>query len=253
MSSLTDTEGIIGERLRDFRTSLGESQSSAARTIGISPAAWRKYEVGNSHPSMESLQLMVSEMDLNPYWLLTGKGDMRLSDEALNDEEPRPATTEGALRTIDDEVAAELKDLGIRLVWVPNVRVEASAGAGYVVHTEDELEEGGVWMSETYIRREYGVAPQRIRSMKVRGDSMIDTINPGERVRVALHDGDRLRDSAIYVISTPTGLVVKRLVLGATHIVLASDNPAKDDWEVEPEEWEKFRPVALVLEVIRPL
>ena len=177
---------------------------------------------------------------------------MLSSRNRVNVEKRPSQTVEGALVTRDDDVAAELKDLGVRLKWVPMVRVEAAAGTGITVHPEDELETGGEWMSETYIRRRYDVAPHRLRSMRVQGDSMYDTIRSGEIIRVAMMNGEPIWDSAVYVVHTPTGLVVKRIRLPGDGIMLWSDNPDVPNRTVSTQEWdEEYRLVALVLEVMR--
>lgn len=74
--------------------------------------------------------------------------------------------------------------------------------------------------------------PNRLSIVRVEGDSMIPTLNPGDDVLVDLDDdGRRLRDG-IYVLRFDDTLVVKRVALnplGRT-VTIQSDNPAYPDW-----------------------
>jgi phage repressor protein C with HTH and peptisase S24 domain len=155
----------------------------------------------------------------------------------------------------DRDLAYELEKAGVQLQRVPVLRVEAEAGEGVQVYASDEVEENEEWLSAAFIRREYNVAPDRVRSLRVRGNSMIETIEPGDRIRVALWDGETLWEGGIYVIHGPGGLTIKRYAgLRNGHVLLVADNPKVENRKIPRDRWDdEYRPVAWALEVTQPL
>jgi len=87
---------------------------------------------------------------------------------------------------------------------------EIIVGAGD--ETAIEPVDGGLVLPKRYIRTRYGVRPERLCIMRVRGNSMVDTLRPDQRVVSALHEEEDLRGDAVYGIRGPLGFVIKRLV-----------------------------------------
>ena len=69
----------ISERLSQLRGELGISQPAAA-TKFISHPSWKNYEKGPSEPGAGALRGL-AEGGVNINWLLTGEGEMLLSDQ----------------------------------------------------------------------------------------------------------------------------------------------------------------------------
>lgn len=248
-----------GDRLKEVAEALFDgNQSELARQLGMKPGSFSKYTSGKTLPGGRVLQKL-SDLGVNLHWMLTGKGEMmwgETSPALLTGESEVPyIDTEGDISREGEIMSAVLDELGIRLVWVPHVRVEAEAGEGAVVYPSDEVEVGGEWMTETYIRRNYNVSPSRVKSMVIRGNSMVDTINPGDRIRMALWNGEPMWTSTIYVIRGPGGLTVKRWQgVHDDSVILQADNPEIEDKTIPQEQWdEQYQPVAWVLEVTKPL
>lgn len=137
---------------------------------------------------------------------------------------------------------------------IPEVEVDAGPGR------EPQLEEvnGGFYVPEEYIRRVYGVRPEKLCVMRVVGDSMVDTLQPGQRVIAARWEGEKPRDGAIYGLHGPTGFMVKRLRFGREEgqdvIWIWSDNEDRGRWWVTMEEFdEKYTPLAWAIEVGKKL
>ena len=66
---------IIGERLKIARNNRGLSQSALARKAGITPSAISQIEAGlTKKPSSENLLPLASALNIDPNWLITGKG-----------------------------------------------------------------------------------------------------------------------------------------------------------------------------------
>jgi len=107
---------------------------------------------------------------------------------------------------------------------------EIEVGAGEDVVTPVN---GGLKLPKTWIRQSYGVTPDRLCVMRVRGDSMRETLPPGQRLMAARWGGEDLEDGVIYGLRGELGFTVKRLRFdrkdGEKVIWVWSDNP---DYEV---------------------
>ena len=234
-----------GDRLREVADCLyGGNKSELARDLGMKPPSFSKYTSGSTLPGASVLRKL-SELGINPTWILTGKGEMTMSDESKGS----PVVVQNR------ELAYELENAGLQLQRVPELRVEVEAGDGLKVYASDEVEEQEQWLSRTFIRREYNVDPERVRTLRVRGNSMYPTIEPGDRIRVALWDGENLWEGNIYVLHSPAGLTIKRWGAHRNgHVVLHADNPDVEDRTISRDRWdEDWRPVAWALEVTQPL
>lgn len=109
-------------------------------------------------------------------------------------------------------------------------------------------------LSETFVRQRYGVDPSRLREFRVSGNAMEATIRPGDRLLVAVGGRSSLVDGEICLVSSPTGVLVRRVSLRGPDVVLAADNASVSDQKVDREEWrDAYRPLARILEVLRPL
>jgi hypothetical protein len=116
------------------------------------------------------------------------------------------------------------------LVSVKHHPVMVSAGPGAIV-TED-LGKPYFAFDERWLKALTPSAASRLSIVRVEGDSMSPTLNPGDDILVDLEDSAaRLRDG-IYVLRIDDALVVKRLALNpiAKRVTVQSDNPAYSDW-----------------------
>jgi transcriptional regulator with XRE-family HTH domain len=69
---------LIGERLKIARESAKISQSALARATKITPSAISQLELGmTKKPSASNLLPLAKALNVDPNWLITGKGDMR--------------------------------------------------------------------------------------------------------------------------------------------------------------------------------
>jgi phage repressor protein C with HTH and peptisase S24 domain len=127
-----------------------------------------------------------------------------------------------------------------------------------VVNDTNDLQlqemEAAEWLSESFIREVYGVTPDHLKNFRVSGNAMQDLIEPGERVRGVLWRGESLNDGAIYLLHAAAGVIVRRVHLQGETIHLSAANPEVPTQEVSKQEWrEHFRPLARIVEVLRPL
>jgi phage repressor protein C with HTH and peptisase S24 domain len=116
------------------------------------------------------------------------------------------------------------------LVSVKRHPVTVSAGPGAIV--TEELGKPYFAFDERWLKALTPSAPSSLSIVRVDGDSMSPTLNPGDDILVDLEDSTaRLRDG-IYVLRIDDALVVKRLALNpiAKRVTVQSDNPAYSDW-----------------------
>lgn len=116
------------------------------------------------------------------------------------------------------------------LVNVKRHPVFVSAGPGAVV--TEEVGKPYFGFDERWLKALTPSAPERLSIVRVEGDSMSPTLNPGDDILVDLGDStDSLRDG-IYVLRIDDALVVKRLALSpmGRRVTVQSDNPAYPDW-----------------------
>ena len=116
------------------------------------------------------------------------------------------------------------------LVSVKRHPVMVSAGPGAVVSEEQGRAYFG--FDESWLKSLTATPAGKLSIVRVDGDSMAPTLNPGDDILVDLGDAaDRLRDG-IYVLRVDDAVVVKRLALHpmGRRLTVQSDNPAYPDW-----------------------
>ena len=116
------------------------------------------------------------------------------------------------------------------LVPVLRIPVQASAGPGAL-----PVEESGkpyFAFEPRWLKALTSSPVDKLSIIRVEGDSMSPTLNPGDDILVDLGDcGDRIRDG-IYVLRVDEALVVKRIAINPMRrrMTVQSDNPAYPDW-----------------------
>ncbi len=116
------------------------------------------------------------------------------------------------------------------LITVKRDPVAVSAGPGAIVG--EELGKPYFGFDERWLKSLTPTSPSRLSIVRVEGDSMSPTLNPGDEILVDPGDcAERLRDG-IYVLRVDDALVVKRLALNpmGRSVTVQSDNPAYPDW-----------------------
>jgi len=133
--------------------------------------------------------------------------------------------------------------------------IEVGAGQEMLVVSDD------LALPEDWIRQTYCVPPEQVCLMKVRGDSMLDTLRPGQRLIAARHDGSEpLQDGLIYGLRSPLGFQVKRIRFdrkdGERVVWIWSDNDEYADqrrYLPAPTFEEEYDVIAKALEVSQAL
>ena len=115
---------------------------------------------------------------------------------------------------------------------VPIVRTPVYASAGHGAFPSDEHGKPYFAFEPRWLKSLTGSPPEKLSIIRVEGDSMSPTLNPGDDILVDLGDcGDRIRDG-VYVLRVDDALVVKRIAINPMRrsITVQSDNPAYPDW-----------------------
>src|SRR5205085_12180052 len=116
---------------------------------------------------------------------------------------------------------------------LPSVKrhpVTVSAGPDSMLN--EELGRPYFAFDERWLKALTSTPADNLSIVRVEGDSMSPTLNPGDEILIDLGDcADRLRDG-IYVLRIDDALVVKRLALNplGRSVTVQSDNPAYADW-----------------------
>jgi phage repressor protein C with HTH and peptisase S24 domain len=116
------------------------------------------------------------------------------------------------------------------LVTVNRTPVRASAGPGALI--SEQIGRPYFAFDERWLKALTSSGADKLSIIRVEGDSMSPTLNPGDDILVDLGECDeRLRDG-IYVLRIDDALVVKRIALHPVgrRLTVQSDNPAYPDW-----------------------
>lgn len=75
-------------RIKEIREKFFKTQANMAAILGVSRQAVNEYERGNNIIPTKALILLSSKYNININWLLTGQGNMLLSDDdKVNNDE----------------------------------------------------------------------------------------------------------------------------------------------------------------------
>ena len=183
----------IGKRIAQARKGKF-TQVTLAGAIGASQSTVASWETGQNEPDIKTIQKIAAKTDSDPAWLAFG----RAQTSALID--------------------------GERYVSIPVYDIDAAAGDGAIAH--DETPAGYRLFESDWIRGLTRTPSARLAVIKVRGDSMQETLFNGDHVLIDLAQRNLAREG-IYVINVEDRLQVKRITMHPKTKLLTvrSDNP----------------------------
>lgn len=169
---------------------------------------------GVSRPSMTYLQSLYDEFQIDLNWLLTGESaSEQATGRALN------------------------KDL----VHAPLFDVQASAGAGLAVNSEEITDNFA--FNKRWLSSQLRVNSDNIAFIEVRGDSMQPTLYDGDMVLIDLSD-QQVRSKGVYLLKGEGELMAKRVSRdsdGNFHV--SSDNDQYPSWRIDAKDLQE-NPIA---------
>ena len=181
-------------RIKKARTEHGlsveeVSKKLAENGIKVSARTIYSYELNERQPSVMYLQALVDILEVNPDWLLSGRGDVFPSE------------------TSAVAVPANV-DLS-QMVFLPLINMAASAGYGALIQeremTKDFIAFAKKWLTDITV-----ASSKHLMVFTVKGNSMAGEINDGDLIIVNDSMND-LSNDGTYVVSIDDKLYVKLL------------------------------------------
>ena len=219
----------MGDRVKLIRKSLGMTQEQLAQRLGVGKTALSMIETGKARLSARNRNLLVQELNVNPDWLDTGKGEIFNADPALSSSFAR---------------GAEMK---MPLQSVPLYSIEATAGLVPL------FEQQADYIPVNYIH--IPNLPKCDGAIYVAGDSMYPLLKSGDIVLYKqLHDLEDIFWGDMYLLSIDIDgeeyVTVKYIQRSDKegYIRLVSQNPHHANKDVE---MSRIRAIALVKASIR--
>lgn len=166
---------------------------------------------GKSRPSMAYLQELYDNFQIDLNWLLTG-------------QESEGSSVTGSVNSND-------------LVHAPMFDVQASAGAGMTVNSEEITENFA--FNKHWLSSQLGVHSEQVAFVTVSGDSMLPTLEEGDMILVDMSQ-QQVQREGIYLLQTEGGLITKRLInkkVGELEVI--SDNSDYPSWTIDAQNSEQ--------------
>lgn len=192
---------------------------------------------GKAMNSVNIEKILLAYPDLNPEWLLTGKGEM-LKTNSLS-----------KINSSHQHVSATCKDNNnkqdtqeISIETRPRIPFEAAAGSLSIaigsVHQNDCEH---IPIIPTFPRYDFTIV--------TRGDSMLPEFHSGDELACAfVKESSFIQWGRVHVLDTAQGIVLKKIFDGKKNIVCKSINKEYPDFEVPKDE---IYHIALVVGLIR--
>lgn len=224
----------LGRRI-DAATQRFPTKTVAAKTAGVTLEQFNKWISGSVKVPVEALRALAIEAKVDFSWLATGQGGGENSHVVV--------TTVGQTAPVLEGEAARLagpgegpvsyrsaRDLGEDFVLVPRYNINAAAGGGAAIQSEQIVDY--LAFKAEWVRKALHLSPAALLLIEAMGDSMEDTISDGDLLLVDTGE-PRIRDNAIYVISLNGDLIVKRVQRRTNgSLLVKSDNPRYDPEEI---------------------
>ena len=215
-------EKDINERFGKVRIETSLNKQQFADSIGIPSTTVSDIELGKREPSKDVLLKLASKYGVNLHWMLTGQGEMYLSNPIF--EKTFENASRKGLKRIPVYSESELPEGAF---VVPLLNIKYSAGEGSDLPEEEEIE--ALIRVPAYLSR-YG---DRIKAIKVEGDSMYPTLSRGD---IVVCDAGGFSGEGIYAVQDSGAGLVKRITKAGGKFVLISDNLKYPPREVSTED-----------------
>ncbi|WP_454000795.1 XRE family transcriptional regulator [Afipia felis] len=209
----------IGARVALRRGEIGISQPKLAEAIGMKQQGILSIEQG-AVERPRKLRELARALRTSQEWLLTGRGDKVVD---ADDDRASP-------RDFDDYAAPQ---------GIQEIDVRAGMGGGgnmdgrsvrHMGNHADPVKSEGWHFPRAFVREELRTAPERVIIVETQGDSMMPTIQPGERVVVDTGHRHPSPDGVYAIRDRFDQIQVKRLQVMSRgdppQVLIISDNPA---------------------------
>ena len=219
----------MGERLKLIRKSLGLTQEQLAQRLGVGKTALSMIETGKARLSSRNRNILIQDLNVNPNWIETGKGEIFNADPSLSASFGRGS------------------EMTMPLQSVPLYSIEATAGLVPLFEQQEQ------YNPVNYIH--IPNLPKCDGAVYVAGDSMYPLLKSGDIVLYKqLHDVNDIFWGDMYLLSIDLDGEEYVTVKYVQHsertgcIKLVSQNPHHADKDIE---LSRIRAIALVKASIR--
>ena len=219
---------MVKTQLRTIRNTLKLSQQEFGKLLGIPQTTYANYENGKTNIPDDIKLKLFSEFSVNLNWLISGEGNMLLSDTTPVSYTP--------VQKDDEYITATGKTYPVSIpdggLSIPILASKVSAGPGEEWLPVNFRENERLPVIERFIRP---YKKELVFSAEVKGDSMTG---------IQLFDGDMViavkgytEGDGIFVLTIDDEVYVKRLQWNPAtkKISVKSENERYETFEVEPE------------------
>lgn len=208
-----------GKRFTKAREYLGYERNEFAEKIGFKSHKIKDIEIDKQKVSPEIAEMMEKNFSISGWWLLSGKGEMLVNEN--NNLPSEPPTNLISISYFKDTYAA--------------------AGAGAINYDNAPIV---MAFEKEFLKDQLGVTSfNHLHIINAIGDSMYPTIQTGELLFIYPFENEncQIKDKDIYVVNTPSGVLVKRIKIEnpiTKEYSLVSDNPKDKDIPLRGDELE---------------
>ena len=219
---------MVKTQLRTIRNTLKLSQQEFGKLLGIPQTTYANYENGKTNIPDDIKLKLFNEFSVNLNWLISGQGNMLLSDTTPVSYTP--------VQKDDEYITASGKTYPVSIpdggLSIPILASKVSAGPGEEWLPINFRENERLPIIERFIRP---YKKDLVFSAEVRGDSMTG---------IQLFDGDMVvavrgytEGEGIFVLTIDDEVYVKRLQWNpaSKRIVVKSENERYEPFEIEPD------------------
>lgn len=210
----------IGNRIRELRTAKGLKIADLAEAVGVDGANISRVETGK--------QKSFTEQSLSKY------------AQALGVSVADLFTPEGNKTTVCKYSGSNPHSGDGSVFRVEILDVSASAGGGFIQGSDIiDVIRSIEYNNERALAMFGGRTADQVKVINVRGDSMAETIEPGDLlfVDISIHEFD---GDGIYVFGFDDKIYVKRLQMIPDKLLVISDNPKYREWSVDETNEHRF-------------
>lgn len=207
----------LAQRIKIIRKQLGMSQTEFANDIGITQTSLSQLEGEKNGISYDVYKAIVAKFNIDPLWLMDGKGEMYISDDAKKKS--------GALPLVVQIASDEEENI---------VMVDRKAAAGYLQGQADPD-----YIAKLPSFRLPGFYGKTFRAFEITGDSMLPGIHPGDMlVGSYVEELAHVKKGNVYIFVMHDGSIVAKRVfpLGNNVFELRSDNEVYESYAVKSED-----------------